>query len=549
MMCASCKHPLPPLDALPTPAQTEGLLSLLRSLYSPGPLDSPHHLSQMHSSTAALAQHDAAIEGLQKTLRGMLADRMKLQKYADGCRGVFAPVRRLPPEIMCEIFASLPPSSRIDDSAKQLDNLAKSDLLQISKVCAHWHRLVMGTPRLWSDIAVNASHWPEDATRFLDILRVSLERGGRYPLTLSVDMAGLNIPYSTSHPLLELVAEHSDRWRSASFKMELPALTSIQHVEGKLGMLERLSLMLLDPEDGPTDSVEEIDNITIFETAPRLRHVRFSSSDPHGCPKLPWKQLRSFTYDGEDTDNIRASMALILNLSHPEAAFEFRNFSLYQNDLPLDLPPITSRISSFLLEVETHWNPQNTVQAFGEVMGCLTLPHLRELRLARSRSSAGIILWPVSQFKSLSSRSSFRDTLRVLELPYVTITADDLIQSLASLGSLERLVISDQAALRKPAHILVTDALLLRLTSTPDSDSTLVPMLNHLTCTSFFEFTADIYFDSIASRIAPDRPPFQAVLRRHGCSSYHFDPNVTLKLMDLAETGELQFVLDDREFS
>ncbi|KAJ7138111.1 hypothetical protein C8R44DRAFT_607122, partial [Mycena epipterygia] len=112
---------------------------------------------------------------------------MKLRHYVDRCRGVLAPVRRLPPEILCEIFASLSSSSsKIFNSAEELHKLSKSGLLRISQVCTHWHRLVMGTPRLWSDIAVNASHWPEDATRFLDILRVSLERGGQYPLTLSV---------------------------------------------------------------------------------------------------------------------------------------------------------------------------------------------------------------------------------------------------------------------------------------------------------------------------------------------------------------------------
>ncbi|KAJ7138115.1 hypothetical protein C8R44DRAFT_868449 [Mycena epipterygia] len=186
-------------------------------------------------------------------------------------------------------------------------------------------------------------------------------------------------------------------------------------------------------------------------------------------------------------------------------------------------------------------NTSSNPQALGEVMGCLTLPHLCELRLARSRFSDGIILWPVSQSESLSSRSSFRDTLRVLELPHVTITADDLIQSLASLGSLERLVISDQYGspnYRIPKHCLITEALLLRLASTPDSsDSTLIPKLNYIACTSFFNFTAHIYFDFITSRVAPGRPSFQAVLRRHRHSSYHFDPEVAQKLMDLVETG------------
>lgn len=150
---------------------------------------------------------------------------------------------------------------------------------------------------------------------------------------------------------------------------------------------------------------------------------------------------------------------------------------------------------------------------------------------------------------TLSLRSAFGDTLRFLEISHVTITAGDLVRALSTLGSLERLVISDH---RRPSwslggdYILVSDVLLLRLTSTTDSaDSTLVPKLNHIACTSLFQFTADIYVDFVKSRIAPDKPPFQAFLHPvRAPSSDDFDTEVLQELVDLTKTGELRFVFE-----
>ncbi|KAJ7138092.1 hypothetical protein C8R44DRAFT_547135, partial [Mycena epipterygia] len=134
-----------------------------------------------------LAQYDTAIEALKETFRGTLADRMNLQEYVDGCRGVLAPVRRLPPEILCEIFmAYSSPSTQARTPADEKKKISKSDVLLVSHVCTQWRIIALGTPRLWSDIAVDVFNWPRDPAPFLQVLRKSLERGAGHPLTLSV---------------------------------------------------------------------------------------------------------------------------------------------------------------------------------------------------------------------------------------------------------------------------------------------------------------------------------------------------------------------------
>ncbi|KAJ7138106.1 hypothetical protein C8R44DRAFT_555779, partial [Mycena epipterygia] len=134
-----------------------------------------------------LAQYDSEIERLKETLQAMLADRMKLQQYAQGCRSAMSPIRRLPPEILCEIFMAHSSSSpQPHSSAGEKKNISKSDLLLVSHVCAQWRTLALGTPRLWSDIAVDLYFWPPDPTSFLRLLRTSLERGAGHPLTFSL---------------------------------------------------------------------------------------------------------------------------------------------------------------------------------------------------------------------------------------------------------------------------------------------------------------------------------------------------------------------------
>ncbi|KAJ6568627.1 hypothetical protein B0H19DRAFT_862111, partial [Mycena capillaripes] len=106
-----------------------------------------------------LARYDAEIARLQAQLRGTENEHLALQSYYDECRCVLSPVRRLPPEILADIFAlcdaATPPEfKRVRDcisSSRQaaMSVLAHRPLLIISQVCARWHDIVMGTPTLW----------------------------------------------------------------------------------------------------------------------------------------------------------------------------------------------------------------------------------------------------------------------------------------------------------------------------------------------------------------------------------------------------------------
>ncbi|KAJ7121770.1 hypothetical protein C8R43DRAFT_1112164 [Mycena crocata] len=532
MLCDACKHPLPRSDLLPTITQTKQLRELLRS--GSLPPDPSHYRGQITTAAAAVAQYDIHIQRLQETLRGLLADRSELQEYADGLRAAISPVRSLPPEILGKIFTPFSGSEESRSSNEELRVLAKSELLELSKVCSYWYRVVVGTPRLWSDIAVNLDWWPEDLSKqtpFRNLLTTSIERGGKQPLELTLRPAS----QETGHygPAYTLLADHCQRWQHLSLFGPSASLGHLSCIKGNLDALETLVFQ----------SWGEETSSDLFEIAPRLTTVSLQLENSQFCPKLPWDQLCSVVCIELDIEDIPYITASLQKVSHPDAVFEIRRFHTVTNAIWTDIPAVTSTVSSLLVEVCPHTDPSRSNICLGRIFSCLTLPRLRKLFFVCGGLYKNRMPWPMNQFESLSSRSSFCNTLRVLEIPEVTITEDELIRSVTTLGSLERLVISDQ---RKydglPEHVLITDALLLRLTHT--SGSQLIPNLTHFTCTTFFKFSANIYFDFVVSRIrrlASDKVPFQCGLCHFQETAYDFDLDVQEKLLELVEKRELEF--------
>lgn len=66
----------------------------------------PEHLTSTISRLSdELARHHLEILRLRTQLRSIQSDRAILQAYYNACRSSFAPIRRVPPEILTEVFS------------------------------------------------------------------------------------------------------------------------------------------------------------------------------------------------------------------------------------------------------------------------------------------------------------------------------------------------------------------------------------------------------------------------------------------------------------
>ncbi|KAK6980985.1 hypothetical protein R3P38DRAFT_3235057 [Favolaschia claudopus] len=83
--------------------------------------------------------------------------------------------------------------------------LAQNHLLVLSRVCARWYDIVLGTPALWSNVELQFPLWdetpyePTDFDKLMRVLAKVLERGRSIPLSVFIDTGGIT-PYASTRP-------------------------------------------------------------------------------------------------------------------------------------------------------------------------------------------------------------------------------------------------------------------------------------------------------------------------------------------------------------
>ncbi|KAJ6606218.1 hypothetical protein DFH09DRAFT_1353414 [Mycena vulgaris] len=444
----------------------------------------PNHLpSTMSTLSQEIACYEVEISRLRAQLKTVEADHATLLAQYSDCRGLLAPIRRLPSEILVEIFAAFCATSHTDAQtySAALSRLAQAPLLALSQVCARWHALVMGTPKLWATIGLNSVLWrdPASTENMMTLLRAAIQRGNKCLL----DIVIIDRTSERHVPGLELLAEQSERWRSAKFVCAAPDLQHLSIVKGRVPYLESLGVWGGSPLD-------------IFDDAPSLTHVALGCT-PTAVMRLvnlPLGQLRTFRCSefvglGELMGvGVSPAMTLMPQLSRKftlllrllDSAAGFKESTL--------MPPITSDIDTFLIHVEDGFSANNVGLSVSKTMEGLTLPALRELELSSEEYPYLLLPWPHTQFLALCARSSFHTHFRSLQIYHSVLTEAELLECLSSLPLLEELAISDHQLLPNGGadQLLVTDTLLTRLTLTPDDP--LVPHLQLFDCASLLKF-------------------------------------------------------------
>ncbi|KAF7333002.1 hypothetical protein MVEN_02406500 [Mycena venus] len=516
----------------PHPTHVAELREILRgNIVPPAPLKASLR-DDIHRAPGKLERYDAEIQKLQKILSGLISERDSLVAHVEACGSVFASIRRLPMELLTEIFGmcSIPRSllSSITPKA-ELDRLARRDLLELSQVSFFWHKIAIGTPKLWSDIVSNTSLWrysPAPPATFISLLASSLTRSGDHPLKLRVKVRS-NDP--GARPALDLLCQHARRWRDVYFWADR---NSGQYLAGAKGNLSTLNTLCLSA------------NLDVFEVAPALTTVFFSgqSENIQRTIKLPWSQIRAFVVNDPSGLVDPTGLFLVQSLGIG-AAFRFR-----PNGHVLNIPSvspwsrISSNIHSLSLELGIDASPPVQKLALGQILESLTLPYIVRLDVITTdgRKSAGV--WHQEHFLAFAQRSSLHSHLIFLDIR-VQITDEELLECLSALPLLEELTISEQKT--PSTHVSVTDTFLRGLTWNSDGTS-LIPNLRSLSLKCRLRFTDDIYWDFVASRAIPGRNPdgrtFTTELRRlTHYDNREFSLEVRAKLTSLVSLGVLRF--------
>ena len=189
-----------------------------------------------------LEEVEAEIQRLRELMKTMKTKRQRIQKIINDHNIILAPARRLPPDVLHEIFFHCLPT-RHNPIMKHLE----SPLL-LTRICSSWRAIALSSPRIWSKIHIPLPGDPSlsesgngiitDETslsnrrqRFARILQLRcdavrrwLSRTGTCPLSLSVIYPGYfpgvhNLNDELTHEMFDILLSYADRWSDVNLSM------------------------------------------------------------------------------------------------------------------------------------------------------------------------------------------------------------------------------------------------------------------------------------------------------------------------------------------
>ncbi|KAF4567239.1 hypothetical protein EYR36_010857 [Pleurotus pulmonarius] len=295
---------------------------------------------------------EAELQAAESYIVHVREARRKVQEHFAQYKTVLAPIRRIPSEILAEIFVATIDDARLCDP---LDNDEMPWLL--GRVCHSWKLVSESTPKLWSRIRVELKFVSPLATRSRCLIHTFIQRAAQHPLKLQIDFS-----YHDAHPIINLLTACSPQWEDVSMTlMNVSTWTALSPIRARIPMLRRLTLKLgyiwcLPSSPSLSPSPDH------FSVAPNLRYLDI---DPFFPLRIPWNQLARLTTHSPYPCNAWCIFALACNVVEGDISI-----SMNQQRL---LPPAVEARLPFMRTL--------TLRSSCDVIQYLSMPLIREIWL------------------------------------------------------------------------------------------------------------------------------------------------------------------------
>ncbi|KAJ7472775.1 hypothetical protein FB451DRAFT_1089698 [Mycena latifolia] len=268
--------------------------------------------------------------------------RSTLQEFIQMQKSMVSTLRRLPSEILSEIFMHC--SSKQDGCKPRI----------FAAVCSRWRDVSLATPRLWCHVYLREQMIAPQSLHSL--LSLQLERSGQAPLSVMFS----DSYDKTSTIILKLLLTVSDRWQSLDLELtyQQHECLRIHSSASHFPILKRLAILV-------TPSWE-LGNLS--RPLPLLEGLTLNGD----CPipsKLPWTNFTKCTL-------IHCSPPEVLNILRSSSTIA--ELTLFQCVGPGEQEPKQTPISSSIRSL-------NILECKGaftrDFLGSLTAPKLQALRI------------------------------------------------------------------------------------------------------------------------------------------------------------------------
>ncbi|KAK0190272.1 hypothetical protein F5146DRAFT_546726 [Armillaria mellea] len=272
VLCDQCQHAFRPSDTCPPTS----FVDQCRVFYTPSNRQRKKIFHEESHLKNVVADYDRELTRLRDIVTQLESERADVQTHINICASLTsAPIRRLRnPSLQTNDFPTL--SSEQHDSNKILkriftfacyrddDDDSNSHLqwltpLVISHVCAHWRKLSLDIPEMWSCLDVSRDLHPESN---MELLHTYIARtGASTPLSVRVEL-GMHCSFVRRH-VLNLLLGHAGRWKEATLIVDHQLI--YQFLSCPFDILERLVIRI--------GNVQDHHFVEHFRFVPRLRYV------------------------------------------------------------------------------------------------------------------------------------------------------------------------------------------------------------------------------------------------------------------------------------
>ena len=369
------------------PIDNSHLLSLLRSGYVPDEKEKTAVLTKIEDYRLQLDSLNRDLHQMKTVMNKLKTRRSELELQINYQTGLLSPIRRLPNELLGEIFLYFS-GGRVDVCSPQ------SDIWKFEKVCQRWRDVSLSS-EIWSSIDVfleSMTPWKPGTpmamvTHLVDLcLRRSRDR------SLSVKFVEIGSPVKFKD-IFDLLSRCSNRWEELFLSLSMLPTESPTLDHG----LARLNFLRFS---GAYKGATPLDT---FQHAQQLQRLHLLSvPKPLRSLRLPWSQITDFKAvlcqfrTGEFLDILKAMPNVVRFISR-------WNKGLKKINDCTDIKPIHLRRLK-IFEVETF--PSETYT----ILQLLTFPLLTDLTIVSSNSDHSMYTLLADSIVSAINRSSCRLT-------------------------------------------------------------------------------------------------------------------------------------------
>ncbi|KAK6980738.1 hypothetical protein R3P38DRAFT_3411136 [Favolaschia claudopus] len=338
---------------------------------------------------AHLEPHEAELLRLESLIEQLTLQRNRVREYILPHRALISHPRRLPAEILEEIFIQCLPTG----TRRSAMSAMEAPLL-LGRICSSWRSIAFGMPRLWTSLHIPLDSFAFNETRETALMNW-LERSLPLPLSVSAIMTDVRTHASEHRRLLQNLFQSSARFASLRL-MGISAEEFARISESSAPLLENIEIVFSTP-------LSDISGPSLL-SSPLLRTMKTSSivieaSNPMKLvhtENVPWildhtetstwnhithlTLVPSSNYGWQREDvSPRIAHRLISgcpNLRHLELPLEHRHW-----DAAAWAP--TARLVTPLESLVIR-DPPIAIPCFATLLQRLEMPHLRVLDLPSS---------------------------------------------------------------------------------------------------------------------------------------------------------------------